>query len=267
MFSIKVEGLDELAGFSKTIEKQMRFAASKALNTTAKISNVAVQDEIMSAIDRPTPATKRAMFVYEYATKSNLKAVIGLRDGSHKTAQSAFAAGTSGKSSITPDRYLEALITGGGRVNKRYEVALQKAGVMPAGTYGVFAKRSNAIDQYGNLSGAKIVQILSWFKAFPEQGYRMNRKSTKRLIKGKGMQWGFAYIRGGRDTGLPDGIWERHYPNGEAGKSFVRPIILFVSAPSYGKIIRYYETASSTIDKVWNTEFDREFENAMRTAK
>jgi len=270
MLTIKIEGLEELKRDLSDIGfKQIPFAAKNALNSTAKLVNQALQDEINRAVDRPNPATRQAMFVYEYATKANLRAEVGLRDGVRKSARNSLGqlAGTQGKGSTMPDRYLSALIDGGTRVSKRYERALQKVGVMPAGMYGVFAKRSNALDQYGNLSGAKIVQILSWFKAFPEQGYRMNRKNTTRLIKGKGMKWGFAYFRGGRNTGLPDGIWERHYPNGQAGKSFVRPIILFVGTPSYGKRIRYFETASETIDRVWNIEFDREFASAMRTAK
>ena len=154
---------------------------------------------------------------------------------------------------------------------KRFERALQLAGVMPSGMFAIFAKRSNALDQYGNITQGKIVQILAWFKAFPETGYKANMtdktKENLRRGKRKGMKWGVAYFRGGRGTGLPDGIWERHYPNGTAGKSFVRPVLIYVRSVSYQSRFDFEGIARSTVDKVWRDEFDKALAQAIATAR
>lgn len=270
MIKVKIDG--NLSGFSAKVAKQVKFAAAKALNATAKRVVEAENNELARIIDRPVPKTLRAVEVVSYArAPENLEVVVALRGTQGTGARESMTQGSKG--TIQPNRYLLAHIIGGQRANKRFENALIKAGIMPAGKQAVFAKRSNALDSYGNLPGAKIQQILSWFQAFPEKGYRANMTSkTKENLaagKRKGMKWGFAYFRGGRAVGLPDGIWERHYPNGQSEKSFIRPILIYVSPGQYRKKVRFNFNAIAklTVKKEWASQFDAAFKNAMATAK
>lgn len=269
--TVKIEG--SLSGFSAKAEKQVKFAAAKALNATAKRVVEEENKELGRILDRPLPKTLRAVEVASYArAPGNLEAVVALRGTQGVGARESMAQGSKG--TIQPNRYLIAHIVGGQRVNKRFENALIKVGAMPSGMQAVFAKRSNALDAYGNLTGGKIQQILAWFQAFPpDRGFKANMtsKSKDSLMKGKrkGMKWGMVYFRGGRDVGLPDGIWERHYPNGTAEKSFIRPILIYVTPGQYRKKVRFnfHAVAKLTVNKEWATQFDAAFKNAMATAK
>lgn len=273
---VKVDGMDKLVAQLSGMKKQIRFASTKAVNSVAKKVVVANTDEIKRVFKDPRPVTQRAVIVKEYADyrKDTISATVAVDDGRRGSAsESVFDANRNaqGKSAVPPSKFLLAQIAGGTRVAKRFERALQAAGVMPPDKVAIFAKRSGYLDQYGNLPGPKIVQILSWFKAFPEQGYRSNMTSKTRdaIAKGKrkGMSWGFAYFRGGRDTGLPDGIWERHYPNGQAAKSFVKPVLLYVSRAQYAVRFKFEEIASKTVQSQWSPAFNEAMTYAMRTAK
>lgn len=229
---------DVMAGLDDVARRQVPFATSRAINETAKIIAKDGNKLVASVFERPLPRTASAVKVFQGATKERLSAVVNVYDGQRGFAPDDPRALSAGKGSVFPNRYLSAQIEGGRRANKRFENALIKAGVMPQGMQAVFAKRSGYLDQYGNLSGARINQILSWFKAFPEgQGYRSNmtdrsrtnamlgrkNKRTGETSFGKGRRYGFSYFvsRGERSGGLqmrlPEGVWERNYPNGPAG--------------------------------------------------
>ena len=258
---IKIEikhDLDKLTkDLTRMARQQVPFAIKNAINATAKKVVASEHREMQRAFDRPTPNTLNSVKVTKWAKKYTPEAVVSVKDFAGK--------------GVPASKFLKAQITGGQRTPKRFEKALQAAGVMPQGRVAVFAKRSNALDAYGNLSGAKIVQILSWFKAFPESGYRANSTDRTRQAmmngKRKGMKHGMVYFRGGRNTGLPDGIWERHYPNGTAGKSFIRPILIFVSAATYRVRLNFNKVAQVTVAREFPTQFSKALSDAMKSAK
>lgn len=264
----RLEGVTLIQRMLTNVEKQIPYALSRGINQMAKDVQKVENEEIRKAFNKPTPRTENATKVFQYAKKDKLEAIVGVDDGGGANRMSA----RGFKGTIFPNRYLAAQIYGGGRVHKRFEKALIAAGVMPEGMYAVFAKRSNALDQYGNLPASKIVQILSWFQAFPEgQGYRANmKKRTKANLaagKRKGMKWGFAYFRGGNGTGLPDGIWERHYPNGQAGKSFIRPVLIYVRNPNYQVRFPFEQIAMRHFAQNWKRVSEQALAYALATAK
>ena len=270
MTTIKVEfvGLTPIKSMLSGIERQVPFAMSRAINEIAKGAAKAGNEALASSFSSPTPRTKNATKIMQFAKKDNLTAIVGIDDGGGKNRMNA----RGFKGTIFPNQYLSAQMYGGSRVPKRFERALIAAGVMPEGMYAVFAKRSNALDQYGNLPASKIVQILSWFQAFPEgQGYRANmKKKTKANLaagKRKGMKWGFAYFRGGKSVGLPDGIWERHYPNGQAGKSFIRPVLIYVKNAAYQVRFPFEQIAMRYYKENWARVSDQALKHALETAK
>lgn len=265
---VKVNGLKSLIDRMKLSEKNIRFAAKKALDATAKKVVEEETKQIKAVFDRPTPKTETAVKVFKKARTDDLETVVGIYDGLHynNTAQNA-AIGSKGKGAIPPAKYLLAQIAGGVRAQKRFELALQRANLMPPGMAAVFAKRSNALDQYGNITQGKIVQILSYFAAFPEQGYKANMsdKRKQNMMKGrlKGLKWGMVYFRGGRNTGLPDGVWERHYPNGTDGKSFIRPILIYVKSANYKIRFPFHDIAKRVVNETWKTEIDKALQQEL----
>jgi len=262
-------GFEAVAQRLASMQRQIPFAMARSINKLATLIAEEENKEIARVFDRPNPRTLRAVKVFKGAKKNDLEAIVNVDNGLRGSAQAA-AMGTTGKS-VPPSKYLHAQIVGGQRVIKRYERALQRAGVMPSGVYGVFCRRSNALDQYGNLQGSKIVQILSWFQAYPDNGYRINmtKKTKMRLMQGKrkGLRYGFGYFRGGRRTGLPDGIWERHYPNGLSGKSFIRPIILYVKSANYGERFDFYGIADRTLKRNMGWVIDEVIATTIKTAR
>ncbi len=276
-----------MAGLDDVARRQVPFATSRAINETAKIIAKDGNKLVASVFERPLPRTASAVKVFQGATKERLSAVVNVYDGQRGFAPDDPRALSAGKGSVFPNRYLSAQIEGGRRANKRFENALIKAGVMPQGMQAVFAKRSGYLDQYGNLSGARINQILSWFKAFPEVGFRANmtdrsrtnamlgrkNKRTGETSFGKGRRYGFSYFvsRGERSGGLqmrlPEGVWERNYPNGPAGKSFIKPVLLFVKPGNYAKRFDFYRAMQRSIDANLPEQWQKAMTQAMGTAR
>lgn len=267
------------------------FIMRRSMNNVATAAAKAGNAKIAAVIDRPINRTKTAVKVFKGVSREDAKAgrfeaIINVYDGRGFDITDARVL-ASGKSSVMPNRYLSAQIEGGVRINKRFENALIKAGVMPPGMQAVFAKRSGYLDQYGNLSGARINQILAWFKAFPETGYRANltdrsrqaatfgrkNKRTVEVSFGKGRKYGYAYFvsagerYGGLQMRLPPGVWERNYPNGPAGKSFIKPVLLFIKPGTYRKRFPFYETMQSSIASLMPRELQAAAEFALRTAR
>lgn len=242
-------------------EKQLTFASMRALNNTAFAARKAARDQIAQSLDRPTPKTVALPTVTKRATRDSLVAELAL-DYRRFT-------GTTG--------YLTPQIEGGKRVTKAFERRLIEADVMPRGMYAVYAKRSGYLDRFGNLPGAKIRQILSWFQAFKEAGHNQNMKerakNNLRQGKRKGMKWGIAYFvsRGERSGGLgmrlPPGVWERNYPHGQAGKSFIKPVLLFVQDVSYRPRLDYVGAVQRAVEQTLERQLEAELARALRTAR
>lgn len=243
------------------IEKQFKFAAMRSVNTAAFKGRNAVRDTIAGSLKSPMGKTVSLPNVTKKATREDATATVAL-DYRRFT-------GSTG--------YLTPLIQGGSRVTKAFERRLQEAGIMPRGMYAIYAKRSGALDRYGNMPGAKIRQILSWFQAFKEAGFtgNMSAKTRDKFRQGKrrGLKFGMVYFVstgqrfGGLGMRLPRGVWERHYPNGTAGKTFIRPVLLFVPSVQYRQQLDYLGTLERTVSETLEREFDRELQRALRTAR
>ena len=268
MLKVSLVGMDKLKNDLVKKTKKIQFAAKYALDYTAKRVVEEETKVITSVFDRPNPKTQTAVKTFKKARTDDLSVVVGIYDGLRFNKSADTSMGSRGKGAIPPAKYLLSQIVGGRRAPKRFELALQRADLMPSGMAAVFAKRSNAMDQYGNITQGKIVQILSYFAAFPEgQGYKANMsdKRKQNMMKGKlkGMKWGMVYFRGGRHTGLPDGIWERHYPNGQSEKSFIRPILIYVRSANYKIRFPFQEIAKRVADETFPKAFDQAWRNEI----
>lgn len=233
-------------------DKQLPFATSLAINRTAQKVKLKQEHEIRDVFDRPTPFIQNSQFI-KYSNKRNLTATVGVKDFS-------FGKG------VPAVKTLLAEIGGGERRLKRFERALRSAGVLPNG-YMIVPGEAADIDQYGNIKGSQIVKILSYFRAFQEAGYKANSTEASRakLAKSTKSRRGVSYFVGAPGDGKsPLGIWQRIYSNfGTA----IRPIMIFVKSTNYDPIYDFKFVAESTVQKEFDREFIRAWEEAERTAR
>ena len=209
-------------------------AYAKALNDTGFEIRRAMQDEMRAVFDRPTDYILRSPFV-RMATAAKLSVTI----------EPTYMGGKG----VDPQKILDAQTWGGRRRDKRSEVALKRAGILPAGYQTAIPDEARggpypgSDDGKGNLRGPFLVQLISYFQAFGEQGYKANMsdKGYLRVHRGTKKQAGRRYFvtygktRGGpritqkgeqdeRTAHLAPGIWAA---SGTGGAD-VRPVLMFV---------------------------------------
>lgn len=257
--TVEFKGLKEvIANIEGLARTQIPYAAMKALNKVSQDVKDAEVKQMSQSLDRPTPYTLNSLYI-KYATKANLSSELGYKDKSQ-----------SGKGNPAAN-WMQPEVEGGKRNAKRFEVALQRIGVLPKGMY-VVPGAACQLDAYGNIPAGLIVQILSYFQALGEQGYRGNMKPEKIAALAKGSKrtktMGFEYfVSYGKGTWsgrqhLPAGIYKRI---GFAQGSAIKPIMMFVKAPSYQKRFPFYEIAQKTINQMLLPRFDEALLTMKRT--
>lgn len=231
--------------------KHIPAAAMRSLNYTARKVQEAEIKEMRDVFDRPNPNTLKAIYI-KPATLRRQSAEIGIKDEAGK--------------GVPASKYLLAQITGGTRRLKRFEVALRSVGVLPSGYWAVPGDAAK-LDAYGNMSAGQIVQILSYFKAFPEAGFRANITDKRRaaLRKGSKRKLGYEYFVGRPGAGrLPLGIWQRF--RFAKGDTAIKPILIFVSRSLYEKRFDFEYVARKTVEREFDPAFRGLLQDELRRA-
>ncbi len=252
-FSVKSDLEDTVSQWARIAGDQMPFATAVALTRTAKAAKEEVERQLPSLIDRPTPYTMRGFRLYP-ATKTKLLAEVDFRP--------AFGRGTSARD------YLSPLVYGGERKLKAFERSLQRTGLLPSG-YAAVPGSAAKTDAYGNMSRGQIVQIVAYFKAFGQQGYSANTTDKRRAAMARGSKRtgarGISYFIGRPGGGrMPLGVWQKT-SFGAAG-SAIKPIIIFVSLPTYRQQLDVPGIAKRVIAERFADELRRSVTDAKRTA-
>jgi hypothetical protein len=254
MINISVTGIDQILGGLDRTSKQVRFAASVTLNKLAQHVIKDVRAEMRDSFDRPTPYTLNSVRQYGLATRDKLETTVDFK-----------ATGRTG--GIDPDLYLRWQVNGGERRLKRYERALRSIGVLPGG-YVTVPGAGAKIDAYGNMSQGQIVQILSYFRAFLETGYKANATaaSRSRLARGTRTRLGFRYFVGRPGTGRGAlGIYQvvRIGP----GVTELLPVLIFVRSTNYQRRLDLQTTAESSVRRNLQPTFEAALQQAQATAR
>ncbi|MEZ2740297.1 hypothetical protein [Comamonas jiangduensis] len=227
-------------------------AYAKALNDTGFEIRRAMQDEMRAVFDKPT----------DYILRSP-RVRMAKPDKLSVTIEPAYMGGKG----IDPQKILDAQAWGGRRRDKRSEVALRRAGILPVGYQTAIPDEQyggpypGSDDGRGNLKGSFLVQIISYFQAFGEQGYKANMsdKGYKRIhkngrksavamgekkwtrdVRGRRYLVSYGAMRGSarmtakgesdmRAQHLGPGIWA---VSGTGGAD-VRPVLVFVKQGNY----------------------------------
>lgn len=234
---------------------QMADAQAKALTDVAFTVRGAMVKELTSQFDRPTHHITSAPKVIP-AQPGDLKAKILPT----KDTRNIWSKG--GKEGMSPQYILQAQEFGGTRADKRSEVALRRAGILPRGYQTALPATPypGSDDGRGNIRGAFASQLISYLQASSEQGYRANmsdrRKqamrnqqgigsiATKRVYKttlGVRFFVAFGGMRRGRTRHLAPGIWAAKGTHDVD----VQPVLMFVRRPAYKARISMDRVAAS----------------------
>lgn len=270
---VEVNGLDSIKASIDGLRRQLPFATARALTNTAHAIRNKTVDEMRSKLDRPTSYTTKQAMQVKMATKHDLRAVVGLGV--------KFDSPSKGSDYI---KTLGHLFSGGSRSFKKMEGAFRKLGVLKPGAIMVPGSAC-PLDSYGNPPRALIVQLISYFRAFGEQGYRANMTDKRRAkIAGEGRtDGGYKRINGavyfistgkreiigrrswsgGRWQHLPAGIWKKSGIHGQV----VEPVFIFAKLGVWKRYIDLPNIAQTTVARVWQSEFNDAIAFAKRTAR
>jgi len=225
---LEVKGIDTVAAQLRQLTgQQLQQTAAKAINDIAFKVRGSYQNEMRKVFDRPTPYITSSVRVKQ-ASAAMLTATVGPE--------------YLGGKGVDPTKVLAAEVWGGNRRAKRSEMALRRAGLLPAGYVTAIPATPypGSDDGRGNIKGSFILQLLTYFNAMGEQGYRANmtdKRRAKLTNKGKTAS-GYATINGvqyfasmGRLRGqhLAPGIWAKSGIHG----SDIKPVLMFIRDPRY----------------------------------
>lgn len=264
MITVKIDGLQATMAHLANQQKQVRYAASRAINNVAFAVNAEIKEEMKRTFKGgATPYTLSAFKVIK-ASREDLTATVALRLDSGGKARSY-------------DKTLKHLFTGGTRTWKGMEGAFRRLGVLPEG-HMLVPGAACPLDGYGNPPRALIVQLISYFNAFGEVGYKANMSDKRRARLAKvgrtasgyktigGVQYFVSRGRGmwyGRPQHLPAGIWSKTGVHGVD----VKPVFMFVRTGRWRQFIDLQRLGQQVVAKRWQQEFERELATAMRNAR
>lgn len=241
--TVDTKGLDAtIARLRGLSEKKIDVAMKAALNDAAYLASKEASREMARVFDKPTPWVLGGVR-YVKARSDKLESSVDFDKWGNKT-------------NVTVEKVLAANIYSGIRKHKRHEVALNRVGILPNGM-GIVPGAAAKLDQYGNMTGAQIVQIIAWFKGFGEQGYKANSTKETRARLGRDNKKtgarGFQYFALQQKRGkLLPGVYQRIQT---AFGSAVKPVMIFVRMPTYKKRFDFYGVA----DRAARKEFARAF--------
>lgn len=276
MLKIDIRGLDATRAMLRGLaDKKIKKAMVSALNAAAYAGATAAKSEMDRAFDRPTPWVKGAVQYIKAGLAGSSVRNPGVFDQFGKPAFEKIGGDRmtavidldrwGNKQQVSVSDVLRAEIEGGGRRHKRHEVALQRVGILPAGMF-IVPGGAAQLDAYGNMNRGQINQIISWFRAFGEQGYRANMTDKTRGRLGKGNKRtgarGFSYVLLRNKYGkLPAGIYQRVVTG---FGSALRPVMVFVKAPRYQKKYDFYGVAKKAALLQLRKSFDEYLGQMLR---
>lgn len=249
MIKISITGLDATVAALAGQQKQINYAASRALNNLAFKTNAKIKADMKATFKGGASPYALRAFQIDKASRNHLTAVIRLRDD-------APAGGTAYR------KALGHLFTGGTRQWKKVEGLLRGMGIIPSGLMAVPGAAAR-LDARGNMSRAELREMFGVLKSTLRNA-RVYRK-TGGGKEAKGI--GYFVVRPGstgRTSRLQPGIWRRI----ETGRSStIKPLVMFVKRGRWNKAIDLDTLGRDIVREHWRGEFNRELANAIRTAK
>lgn len=238
MLTVKLDGLTELrAQLQEFSDRRFRNAVSTALTRAAKDMSIGWQEQINRRLDRPVARTQSAT-VFTSATAVTLQSEVRVKDQMTGTP---------------PAQYLNPQERAGSRWTKKFELALQAAGVMPRG-YVAVPGRGAQLDGYGNVSRSQIIAVITQLGTEYSPGYaRVIPKTVAgrlAVMARRGRSYVAVQVGEEKTLGISAGIYERR---GDA----LRAVFLFKRSVTYRKRLDLERQAALEAPDIIGREFAR----------
>ena len=227
--SIDLKDVDRTLVFMAAVKNQIPFALATALTKTAQNAKRSIEAEMPRAFDTPTRWTLNSLRL-EPARKTKLQAVVAVKDKVSRGNPALF--------------WLASEVEGGGRGDKRAEMALKTAGLLPSGMQ-VVPGRGAKLNRFGNMTKGAISKAVIGAQAAEDKQSQEGR--TKYFVM--------------RKAGKPIGVAARF------SKSRMDMVMAFVSSASYQTRLDFYGVGQKAVDLTFSAEVTESLEQAIRTAK
>ncbi len=189
MFKV-TSNIDAVLQETRLMVPQHRFAMAVALTRTAKDVEKGIYAEMDRVWDKPTPFSKRSLFV-KPARKDDLAAVVEIKDR------------FPSKATYTPDETYKHQFFEGQRKRKGIERYAERAGLISSSEWLVPASGAR-LDAYGNMARGQVAQMMSQLRlGLDASSWRSGSTRSKGNRKRSGEMF---WSRGGH---LKRGVWMR----------------------------------------------------------
>ena len=244
--SLRLEGFSALAASLGEQARQIPFAASLALNLTARTVRNATFTEMVGKFDRPTPAVMKSLFI-KPSSKENLRAEVLIKDtaiGDRNIRSMAWIIGHQ--------------FAGGTRLRKRMENAFTDAALIGLGECLVPGPDAK-LDQYGNLSRGQTQQIYAALRLFrdPYQNVTQSKRSQRNAKAAGRIFWSDGRGANKRRRGL----WATD------ARGFPKLLMLVIPTPVYRRRIDMDRIAGPIVARDFSANFDAALTKALASAR
>jgi len=272
--------------------EQVPYAASLALTGVAGHAQSATVEQIKAKLHMPTRYTMDALFI-KPAKKDRLESMVYVKDGKgarrYTDARFPSLGAQYVAEGLNADKTIGHLFKGGSREWKGVEWRFKERGILPRGM-AMVPGAGCPLDANGNIAKDFLMQMLAYFEAFRDTKQNMSTERRAEYLRGKtklaqhrsggaiingieyfvsrgpGQWFGGGSWKRGRAQHLAAGVWQR-VRHGRSGRSFVRPVLMFVRQPTgYRRYFDLEQIAEAALAQHWQAEWNRGFEIAMRTA-
>jgi hypothetical protein len=232
---------DQLTKWAKSVAaEQVPFAAALTLTMTGQDVKTAIELDLATMLDRPTPYTMRGFRLYP-AKKTNLVAKVTFREDARD--------------------YLGAQVEGGERKVKALEKALRTVGHLPTG-WVVVPGQGARLDQYGNLDRGQIIQILSQLRITLVAGYTRNLSFNARKQIGAQRRAGGRFFVVKPGGPIHPGVYQR-----ELFGRGITPVLMFVRTAAYKVRLPVDQIGRRVVADRLETNFGIAWHRAMASAR
>ena len=176
-FTVDTGQLDQMSVAVARLFGQYEWIAARAMTEAAKVAKVGIEREILPMIQGgPTAWTRRGLIV-KYASRDDLRAMVGFQYGEGKWQDSHFTRKAQG---VAAGRYMGVNARGGDRRPKSSELQLRRAGLIRQDQFLVPNSKALRLNAQGNLPGGQYQQILSRISGFSTAGSNQNTTNASK---------------------------------------------------------------------------------------
>ena len=232
--------------------------AAGAITTAALEARNAIRREVESDVKGgATTWTKRGLIV-RYATKDNLRAMVGYQYGGGNWEDDEFTPKGGG---VPAGRYMGLNARGGDRRPKAAEMQLRRAGIIGKDQF-ITPGPGVRLNAQGNVPGGQYQQMLSRVRAFTAEGSNQNavRGGSSRSVDYFVMRRDERGYTRGQLGAQPAFIAKRR---GRGGRGFA-PAFWIVDQPNYERRFPIQSVAMREFRRVFPGEFERRLQSALR---